>query len=467
MKIQSLSIALLSIFLNLFSSAFCQESTKSEANPKSATQSPSLSNGAKIGVIVNKDVITLQDIYDRAMLILLTAGLPNNAQTLETIKGQVKKSLIDEKIQLAASKMQKILITDAEVQEALKKIAKDNGMTVEQMEEMFKKNNIPVKTLQERLRAQLAWMRTIHDAFGSLIQISEAEVTTELEKIKQNKNKDQYELSEIFFRIENPTQEAAIKKDANKIHGQLNEGAHFHVMAQQFSQATSSSRGGYVGWMVKGQMDPQVEEAVEKLTLGHFSEPIRTQMGYKIILLKDFRKAGQPAYGQTQISFKQVYIPFHDSISEADYNRIETHIQEMSKIGSCSKLEAKAKECGYQCEAVEKMSYSNLPAGFQKLFHTAKIGQCQKPIRMEDHVLVTMVCNKDSPEEKLPTPEEVRQHLEQEKMNKIAAREFNKLKSVAFIDDKTEGDKEEESKLEKKTPSSPKDSAVTAAAAAA
>lgn len=467
MKIQSFSTILLGISLGFLSSAFCAESAKTERTSIPASPSPSLANGAKIGVIINKDVITLQDIYDRAMLILLTAGLPNNAETLETVKGQVKKSLVDEKIQLEAAKQQKIFITAAEIQEALKKISTDNGMTVDQMKEMFKKNNIPVKTLEERLRAQLSWVRTIHDAFGSLIQISEAEVITELEKIKLNKDKDQYELAEIFLRVENPSQDAAIKKDADKIYGQLKEGAHFHVMAQQFSQATSSAKGGHIGWMVKGQMDPQVEAAVEGLSLGQFSGPIRTPMGYKIIMLKDFKKAGQPAYGQTQISFKQVYIPFHDSISEEDYRRIETHIQEMEKIGTCDKLTAKAKECGYQCETVTKASYSSLPNGFQKLFHTAKIGQCQKPIRMEDHILVTMLCSKDSPEEKLPTHEEVRQHLEQEKMNKIATREFNKLKSVAFVDDKTENVKEEEPKTEKKALPLPRKVSPAAAAVAA
>ncbi|NBT84936.1 MAG: hypothetical protein EBT45_00280 [Alphaproteobacteria bacterium] len=463
MKIKSLSTILLGISLNLLPSAFCAENVKKGEVSTPAAPSPSLANGAKIGVIINKDVITLQDIYDRAMLILLTAGLPNNVQTLETIKGQVKKSLIDEKIQLEASKQQKIFITEAEVQDALKKIAADNGMTVDKMKEMFKKNNIPVKTLEERLRAQLAWVRTIHDAFGSLIQINESEVIAELEKIKQNKEIDQYDLVEIFLRVENPTQEAAIRKDADKIYGQLKEGAHFHVMAQQFSQATSSAKGGHVGWMVKGQMDPQVQEAVEKLTLGQFTAPIRTQMGYKIVMLKDFKKAGQPAYGQTEISFKQVYIPFYDSISETDYRRIETHIQEMEKIGHCDKLAAKAKEFGYQCEAVEKTSYSSLPAGFQKLFHSAKIGQCQKPIRTEEHILITMLCSKESPEEKLPTHDEIRQQLEQEKMNKIAMREFNKLKSVAFVDDKTEATREEEPKTIKKAASSPKIPAEAAA----
>ncbi len=433
-------MVLLGISLGFLSSAFSTESLKKEKTTEPTY--PSLANGAKIGVIVNKDVITVQDIYDRAMLILLTAGLPNNAKTLETVKEQVKKSLVDEKIQLEAAKQQKIFITVADVQDAIQKIAADNGMTVEQMKEMFKKQKISMKTLEERLRAQLSWMRTIHDAFSSIIQISEAEIIAELEKIKLNKDKEQYELAEIFLRVENPAQEAVIKKDADRIYAQLKEGAHFHVIAQQFSQATSSARGGHIGWMVKGQMDSQIEGVIEKLTLGQFSEPIRTSMGYKIVMLKDLKKAGQPAYGQTQISFRQVYIPFHDSISEEDYKRIETHIQEMEKVSSCEKLDTKAKECGYKCEATSKIDYSNLPSGFQKLFHAAKVGQCQKPIRMEDHLLVTMVCSKEAPEEKLPTHEEIKQRLEQEKMNRVATREFNKLKSVAFVDDKTEKLKE-------------------------
>ena len=74
-----------------------------------------------------------------------------------------------------------------------------------------------------------------------------------------------------------------------------------------------------------------------------------------------------------------------------------------------------------------------------------------------------MLCSKESPEEKLPTHDEIRQQLEQEKMNKIAMREFNKLKSVAFVDDKTEATREEEPKTIKKAASSPKIPAEAAA----
>jgi|GEM_PF-2043775 len=412
----------------------------------SAGASPSTpKSGSQIGIVVNKDVITRQDIYDRAMLILLTSGLPNNPETLEIVKDQVKKSLIDEKIQIQAAKEQKIIVSDAEIQEALKRVAGDNNMTVAQMTETFKKQNVPIKTLEERLRAQICWMRTIRDAFGSMIHINESDIIKTLEKITQNRNKDQYDLAEIFLRVENPSQEAAIKKEVDKIHAQLKEGAHFQVMAQQFSQATSSAQGGHIGWMVKGQMDQAIESAVEKLTaLGQFSEPIRTPMGYKIIMLRDFKKSGTPAYGQTQVTFRQVQIPYHDSLSGEDYQRIETHVQEMKKISNCDKLAAKAKECGYEHDLISKQ-YRELPTGFQKLFHAASVGQCLEPVSTKDHIIVSMVCQKSAPEEKLPTHDEVRQQLEQEKMNKIATREFNKIKSVSYIVDGTETSKAEKS----------------------
>ncbi len=410
---------------------------EAELKPRTPALPAKFKDGAKIAVIVNKDAISNQDIYDRTMLILTTSGMINNQQMFETIREQVKKSLIDEKIQLQAAKEQKIFVSNADILDGLKNIASDNNMTIEQMKDMFKKQGISIKTLEDRLKAQIAWVRTIRDAFGSIVHITEKDIATELEKLKINKNKDQYELLEVFLRVDNPNQEAIIRRDADKIYQQLKAGAHFHVIAQQFSQATSSAKGGHIGWMTQGQMEVPVEAAVHDMHIGEFSTPIRTAMGYKIILVKDIKKAGQPAYGQTAITYRQVFVPYHDAMSEEEYQRIETHIQEMQQIKSCNKLSQKATEWGYSCEVSNKVSFNDLPPGFQKLFRNAGIGQCHMPIRHEDHLIIAMVCAKDSPEEKLPTIEEIRMNLEQEKLNKIATREFNKLKSVSFIDDKS------------------------------
>ena len=184
-------------------------------NPSSDKNKPlsSSNEGAKIAIIVNKEVITYQDIQDRARLVLLTSGMSNTPEMLKTVEHQVKKSLIDEKIQLQAAKLQKVFVSDTDIQAALKNIAQDNRMTVEQMQALFQQQGIPIKTLHDRLRAQIAWARTIREAFGGLVQISENEVKNNLEKAKDNSGKDQYELMEIFLRVENPTQQATIQVD--------------------------------------------------------------------------------------------------------------------------------------------------------------------------------------------------------------------------------------------------------------
>jgi hypothetical protein len=55
----------------------------------------------------------------------------------------------------------------------------------------------------------------------------------------------------------------------------------------------------------------------------------------------------------------------------------------------------------------------------------------------EKDLVIVMVCSKDTPDVKLPTKEQVREQLTQERLSKIGMREFNKIRSVAFIEYKT------------------------------
>ncbi|MCX7338148.1 MAG: peptidylprolyl isomerase [Alphaproteobacteria bacterium] len=393
-------------------------------------------NTAKIAIVVNKDVITAQDIADRISLVLLTSGMENTPQNRDSITPQIRKSLVDERIQLQTAKEQKIIVADVEIQNALENISKDNNMTAAQMTEMFKQRGVPIKTLEDRLRAQIAWSRAIRDAFTGMVHVTEADIDDALNKAQQDKDKDQYEVLEIFLRLDQANQENSVLKETRKIYDQLKNGASFRVMARQFSQSTSSINGGYIGWLVKGKIDPAIQTAVEKLAVGTFSEPVRVGMGYKIVFLKDHRKAGAASYGETKISYRQVYIPVSDPITEETQQRVEAHIQELHKISNCEKLSAKAKEFGYRCEVSPKAPLNAMPEGLQALFHTVKPGQCLKPIRTEDHMLVTMVCSREEAAVKLPTRLEIKDMLEQEKFSKLANREFNKLRSVAFIDEK-------------------------------
>lgn len=389
-------------------------------------------NSARIAFTVNGDVITHKEIDDRVHFVCATSGVANAPDVLKTMKEQIIKSLIDEKIQLQAAALQKVIVTDNEIKAAFSSIAHDNQMTSEQMLVMFKEKEINIQTLFDRLKAQIAWSKTIQDAFGSTVQISEKEVQNYLNKLRDNCNKDQYELREIFFKIEDSSQEGEVFKNVYKVYEQLKQGAYFGALARQVSQGPSSIQGGDIGWCVKGQMDPTIESAVLSLKLGEFTRPIRTNAGYKIVMLKDLKPANESALGQTQMTYKQIVIPFQN-LSEADYQIIEDNINDIQQSNSCHDFEQKAQRWGYQCETYSGVLLGALPIPLQHLLRSGKIGECIKPIRTEDHLIVIMVCNRSVPSIRLPSAEEVRERIGQEKLNRCAARELAKLCSIASI----------------------------------
>ncbi|MBU0460787.1 MAG: peptidyl-prolyl cis-trans isomerase, partial [Nanoarchaeota archaeon] len=63
----------------------------------------------------------------------------------------------------------------------------------------------------------------------------------------------------------------------------------FAELAQQYSEGPSSVDGGDLGWFGKGMMVPEFEAAAFALDANEISEPVKTQFGYHLILVKEKR----------------------------------------------------------------------------------------------------------------------------------------------------------------------------------
>jgi peptidyl-prolyl cis-trans isomerase SurA len=90
----------------------------------------------------------------------------------------------------------------------------------------------------------------------------------------------------------------------------LEHGADFAKVAEQYSQdMQSASKGGDLGWIKSGTMEPAFEQAIDPLKPGQISQPFATSAGWHLVQVLNRRKvdnsknylrehARQQAYGQ-------------------------------------------------------------------------------------------------------------------------------------------------------------------------
>lgn len=77
------------------------------------------------------------------------------------------------------------------------------------------------------------------------------------------------------------------EEGAKEVLQKLSDGGDFAQLAKEYSKDPSKERGGDIGYFVKGQLMPQIEEVCLKLEVGQTSDMIRTKFGYHIIRLTD------------------------------------------------------------------------------------------------------------------------------------------------------------------------------------
>ncbi len=79
-------------------------------------------------------------------------------------------------------------------------------------------------------------------------------------------------------------------------------GEKFDELARVYSEDKSAASGGNLGWFSSGELNPQLEEALDKLEPGQVSEPIRTPLGWYLVKLENVRSTKAVETGpQTQL----------------------------------------------------------------------------------------------------------------------------------------------------------------------
>lgn len=404
-----------------------------------------------IVAVVNKGIISKTDLMNRLRFATLSAGLEPTPENLEKMKSQMLRVMIDEQLQLQVGKQYDINISDEPIQATIKDIEENNKLPAGSVEKMLKDNNIPMKTFEDQIKAQLTWMIFIrekyplktledqvrkkhHQDFAPSLQIADWEIDQEIKSQKEKEMKKQYHLAEIVLPFDHPEQEEEVKNNLTRLYEELKKGAQFPALAQQFSQSATASLGGDMGWLTEDQMEPEIQEAISRIQPGQLSEPIRTSQGYVLIAFIEQKLPGSE--GQILLTMQQVLLPFPQNVSE---ERAKEIMETASKIGSkaknCPALEKIAKDefPSTTSHLTQGDPLSSFPGILQNIIISLPLNQASKPLLTQDGALLVMVCEKKSQDVGEFSRDDAIELIANRKHSLLARRELRDLRRQAYI----------------------------------
>ncbi len=379
-----------------------------------------------ISAIVNDEVISRYDVQQRIKLIIVTSGIQPTQENVSRLEKQAIRALVNEKIQLQEAIKLDVPTSSEEIDLMLRRIASGNEMSAEEIINFISSNGVNSETLLNQIKAELLWNKIVRGRFGSYINISEDEISIVYNRTIESLDREQYDISEIFIGFESKEEEVDALILAKRLIEQLKNGASFAPVAQQFSQASSSGQGGYIGWVAEGQLNLKIVDALKGLNNKQISDPIKTVNGFYIVRLNEKAEAGGKNYMRNQ----------YDLISITFDKDRKTEAQNFSNdFISCKRLDGLLEK--YQEREVNligKRILSELPTDLHSELLSKEAGDTLNLRYSNDYIDLILICDRKDDIGIEVSRESIEDNLYAQKMGMMSRRHLRDLRRDAVIE---------------------------------
>jgi peptidyl-prolyl cis-trans isomerase SurA len=385
---------------------------------------------------VNGEIITGTDIDHRLALIVAANENKLPPEELARFRAQILTNLIDETLQIQEAAANEIEVTDAEVNQYFDRVAQQNfNRPANEVEKYLVSIGASVATLKRQIKGELSWSRLLSRNVRPSANVSDDEVNAIIERIKATKGTTEYRLGEIYLAA-TPETLPSVQENARKIIDQLRQGGNFVAYARQFSEASTASVGGDLGWLSLAQLPQSLATAAAGMNSNEVNA-VASPGGISILLLIDKRQVATSDPRDSVLSLKQIAINFPKGTTEAQVTPlIKTFSEETQRISGCGVADEMARKLGADVVNRDGIKIRELPAPLQQVMLDLQVGQSTPPYgSLEDGVRVFVLCGRDAPQEAASESfDEIMSRLEEERVNKRARIYLRDLRRDAVIE---------------------------------
>jgi len=408
------------------------------AAPSAGGAAPTLREG--VAAVVNDEIISTYDLRQRVLLLIVTSGVQVTNDSLAQIQREALRDLIDERLELQEvrriqARTKTVLEpTPQELTEQVERLARQNGMTGQQLVTALAQAGVDQQALAAQLQAEISWQRYVGGRFGGSVQIGEDQIAAAMKRAEQASAKPQYQIGEIFVDAQRAGTQDAAMRGAQTLLQQLQQGAPFAGVARQFSSAPSAAAGGDVGWVLSGDLAPQLEQALEQLRPGQLSDPIPVPGGVYILQLRDKRSGA----GATMVNLKQAAVRLGAEATPEQIEAAQAKLEVLRpQINGCDGVEpAASKVDGVLAGDLGEANVNDLSESFRNAIANLNVGQVSAPVRTNAGLHLVILCGKRNVGPQQLTREDIENRLTEQELVMISRRELRNLRNSASIENR-------------------------------
>jgi len=285
----------------------------------------------RIVAVVSDEVITSYDLrvrLDEAVKQLGKQGTPLPPQDI--LERQLLERMIIDRIQLQFARETGLKVDDAQLDQAIARIAASNKMTQQQFRLALEKDGVRYARFREEIRNEMTTVRLREREVDSKIVISDGEVDLYLANQASVGGGEEIQLAHILLRAPesaSPEQLQKLRLRGEQAVKRAKSGENFAQLTATFSDAPDALQGGNLGWRPLDRLPQVYAEAAANMKAGEVSDLLRSSAGFHVIKMVGKRGGSAPASIQ-QTRARHILIKVNEVVSEPEARRKMENLRE-------------------------------------------------------------------------------------------------------------------------------------------
>lgn len=369
--------------------------------------------------IVNERVITQYELQQRILFMQLLRQ-PGDIPA-ESIKG-----LIDDRLRTYGAEVNGVTITEDNVRAGMEEFAARANLTAEQFITAVAQGGVEAETFRDFVTAGLVWREVVRARFGPTINISEAAVDRALANFVPT-SAIAVSLSEIVLPASGADRNSALAL-ARKLKTELQAGGDFAETARAYSAGSTAGSGGQLPWQRLAQLPEDAAMAVRTLAAGQVSEPVVLDDKVVIYLMREQRQDQITEQTATVVDYAEFMIP-------NDGNAASQAAKIRSAVDTCDDLYTVAKGLPADRLTRQSLPQSQVPGDVSAALAMLDAGESSTALTRGGWRVFLMLCRRGAAPEDMPSRDEVRLQLTNQRLAAKAEIYLEELRSEAIIVD--------------------------------